>query len=77
MPKRPVLKIKKSKNGEVFVSLVGGNGEKIMNTETYASSTGARNSAQRILKIVPNAKIEDSTAKKAAPKKIVRKAPGR
>ena len=58
---KPKIQIKEAKNGKTFVSIKGGNGEKMANTEIYSSYGMAKKAAERIKKIIPGAIIEDKT----------------
>ena len=60
MQKNKII-IKKAKNNQPFVIVVGKNNKTIANTETYKSMQGAKNAAKALKKVVKNALVLDGT----------------
>lgn len=60
---RPKIIVKASNNRQTFVSVVGGNGKKIANTETYKTHGGAMQSAYRLKDIIKGSQVVDRTKK--------------
>lgn len=63
MARRPKIEIKKDKAGETRVTVKGGNGEKVAQTEGYKTPAGARAAAERLRKLLGDAEVDDQTKK--------------
>lgn len=63
MARKPKIEIKKDKAGETRVTVKGGNGEKVAQTEGYKTPAGARKAAARLKKLIDGSEIDDKTAK--------------
>ncbi|QQR82641.1 hypothetical protein IPJ70_00820 [Candidatus Campbellbacteria bacterium] len=61
---RPKIIIKPSKNNQRVISVVGGNGEKLLTSETLKSDQAVKVSLAAIKKAVPNGVVVDKTKKK-------------
>lgn len=58
---RPKIVIKPTTNRQVVISVVAGNGEKLLTSETLKSNQAVKTSLAAIKKAVPNGVIVDQT----------------
>lgn len=62
---RPKIIVKATKNNQKVISVVAGNGEKILTSETLKSNKAVKVSLAAVKKAVPNGVVVDKTKKKS------------
>lgn len=78
---KPMIKIKRAKNGQFFFTIQGKNGQVILTSETYKSRAGCRKGINAVLNVCGSGrliKIKDETDKppvkrkpKANPRRMI------